>query len=126
MVPNVPGSYAILLFTVMDFISITSHIHSWVLFLLWLCLFVLSGVSSPLICSSILDTYLPGEFKKIVSYLFAFLYHSWGSQGKNAEVVCHSLLFSDHILSELSTMTCLSVVALYAMAHSFIELEILS
>ena len=27
-----------------------------------------------------------------VSYLFAFSYYSWGSQGKNAEVVCHSLL----------------------------------
>ena len=27
-----------------------------------------------------------------VSYLFAFLYCSWGSQGKNTEVVCHSLL----------------------------------
>ena len=27
-----------------------------------------------------------------VSYVFAFSYCSWGSQGKNAEVVCHSLL----------------------------------
>ena len=27
-----------------------------------------------------------------VSHLFAFSYCSWGSQGKNAEVVCHSLL----------------------------------
>ena len=27
-----------------------------------------------------------------VSYLFAFSYFSWGSQGKNTEVVCHSLL----------------------------------
>ena len=27
-----------------------------------------------------------------VSYLFAFLYRSWCSQGKNTEVVCHSLL----------------------------------
>ena len=27
-----------------------------------------------------------------VSYHFAFSYYSWGSQGKNAEVVCHSLL----------------------------------
>ena len=27
-----------------------------------------------------------------VSYLFAFSYCSWGSQGKNSEVVCHSLL----------------------------------
>ena len=29
----------------------------------------------------------------------------------------------DHILSEFSTMTCLSWVALHVMAHSFIELE---
>ena len=29
----------------------------------------------------------------------------------------------DHILSDLSTMTCLSRVALYGMAHSFIELD---
>ena len=27
-----------------------------------------------------------------VSYLFAFWYCSWSSQGKNTEVVCHSLL----------------------------------
>ena len=36
--------------------SITSHIHSWVLFLLWLHLFIISGVISPLISSSILGT----------------------------------------------------------------------
>ena len=29
----------------------------------------------------------------------------------------------DHVLSELSTMTCLSWVALHGMAHSFIELD---
>ena len=29
----------------------------------------------------------------------------------------------DHVLSELSTMTCPSWVALHGMAHSFIELE---
>ena len=28
-----------------------------------------------------------------VSYHFAFSYSSWGSQGKNTEVVCHSLLW---------------------------------
>ena len=32
--PNIPSSYAILLFTASDFTSITSHIHIWVLFLL--------------------------------------------------------------------------------------------
>ena len=41
---------------------VTSHIHHWVLFLLWLHPFILSGVISPLISSSILHTYRPGEF----------------------------------------------------------------
>ena len=59
---NIPGSYATLLFTASDLASITSHIHSWVLFLLWLHPFILSGVISPLISSSILGTYRPGEF----------------------------------------------------------------
>ena len=58
-------SYAILLFTALDFTSITSHIYNWVLFLLWLHLFILSGVISSLvsstICSSI-SIYRPGEF----------------------------------------------------------------
>ena len=35
---------------------------NWVLFLLWLHLFILSGVISPLISSSIVGTYRPGEF----------------------------------------------------------------
>ena len=60
--PNIPGSYAILLFTASDLASITSHIHNWVLFLLWLHPFILSGVISSLISSSILGTYQPGEF----------------------------------------------------------------
>ena len=45
-----------------DLASITSHIHNWVLFLLWLPLFILSGIIFPLISSSILGTYWPGEF----------------------------------------------------------------
>ena len=60
--PNIPGSYAILLFIASELASIISHIHSWVLFLLWLHPFILSGVISPLISSSILGTYWPGEF----------------------------------------------------------------
>ena len=60
--PNIPGSYAILLFTASDLASITSHIHNWVLFLHWLHLFILSGVISLLFSSSILGTYQPGEF----------------------------------------------------------------
>ena len=54
--------------TASDFTSIISLIHNWVLFLLWLCLFILSGVISPLIYSSILGTYRPEEF--IFQYAF--------------------------------------------------------
>ena len=49
--------YAILFFTTLDFTSITSHIYNWALFLLWLCLFILFGVISSLIFSSILSMY---------------------------------------------------------------------
>ena len=60
--PNIPGSYAIWLIAASNLASITSPIHNWVLFLLWLHPFILSGVISPLISSSILGTYRPGEF----------------------------------------------------------------
>ena len=38
--PDIPGSYAILVFTALNLASITSHIDSWVVFLLWLHLFI--------------------------------------------------------------------------------------
>ena len=60
--PNIPGSCAILFFIASDFTSITNHIHSLVVFLLWLHLFILSEVISPLFSSSILGTYQPREF----------------------------------------------------------------
>ena len=43
---------AIMLFIAADLASITSHIHNWVLFLLWRHLFILFGVISPLIYPS--------------------------------------------------------------------------
>ena len=60
--PNIPGSYAIFIFTASDFTSITTHIHGWTLFSLCLCLFILSDVIFPLFSSSILCTLWPGEF----------------------------------------------------------------
>ena len=54
--------------------SVTSHIHNWVLFLLWLHPFILSGVTSPLISSSILGPYRPGEF--IFQYLIFLPFHT--------------------------------------------------
>ena len=43
-------------------VIVTSYIHNWVLFLLWLHPFILSGVISQLISNSILGTYWPGVF----------------------------------------------------------------
>ena len=71
--PNIPGSYAILFFTALDLTSITSHIHNWVLFLLWFCLFILSGVISPLTSSGILGIDRPGEFIFQCPILLPFL-----------------------------------------------------
>ena len=71
---NIPGSYAILLFTASDLASITSHIQKWVLCLLWLHSFILSGVISPLISSSILGTYWPGEL--LFQYPVIFPFHT--------------------------------------------------
>ena len=96
--------------------------HNWVLVLLWLRLFILSGVISPLIASSILGTCQLGEFI-FQCPLFPFSYCSWGSQDKNAEVVCHSLLQWTTFMSEPSTMTHPSWVAPHSMAHGFIELD---
>ena len=72
--PDIPGFYAILLFTALDLASITSHIHSWVLFLLWPHFFILSGDISPLISSSILGTFRPGEF--FFKYLIILPFHT--------------------------------------------------
>ena len=54
--PNTPGAYAILFFTASALTFTIRHIHSWVLFLLWLSLFIPSGAISPLFSSSILGT----------------------------------------------------------------------
>ena len=85
-----PGSCAILFFTASDLTSITSHIHIWVLFLLWLHPFFLELFLhwSPVAYWAL--TNLGSALS--VSYHFAFSYCSWGSQGKNTEMVCHPLL----------------------------------
>ena len=63
---------------------------------------------------------------------FCFSYCSWGSQGRNTKVVCHSLLqwttFCQNsppwlIHLGLSTMTHSSWTALHGMSHSFIDLD---
>ena len=100
--------------------SITSHIHNWALFLLWLRLFILSGVISPLISSSILGTYWPGEFLFQCFCLF-ILFMGFSRQEYWSGLPVPSPV--DHVLSELSTMTRPSWVAPHGMADSFTELD---
>ena len=91
-------------------------------FLLWLCLFILSGVISPLFSSSILGTYQPGKF---IFQCHIFLpFHSIHGVLK-ARILKWFAFPSpvDRMVSELSTMTRLSWVALNGMAHSFTELD---
>ena len=55
----------------------------------------------------------------LVSYLFAFSYCSWGSQGKNAKWLSIPFSSGPRFVRTL-TMTHPSCVALHGMAHSFI------
>ena len=120
--PNIPGSCAILLFIASDLASITSPIHNGVLCLLWLHPFILSGVISPLVSSSILGTYWPGEF--IFQCPIFLPFHT--VHGFSRQEYWSGLPFPspvNHILSDLSIMTHPSWVALHGTPHSFIELD---
>ena len=115
----------ILLFTALDFIFNTNHIHSWVLFFVWLHLFILSRVISPLDSHSILGTYQPevvgSSSFSVLSFCFVILF-----MGFSRQEYWSGLPFpcpADHVLSEISSMTHLPWVALQSMAHSFIELD---
>ena len=118
---DIPGSYAILLFTASDLPSITSHIHSWILFLLWLHPFNLSGVISPLTSSSILGTYCPGEY--LFQYPTILPFHNVHGVLKARILTWFAIPFSSgpHSVIPL-TMTLPSWVAPQAWL-SFIELD---
>ena len=98
-----------------------SHLQLGIV-LLWLHLFILSGVISPLICSSILGTYhLRSSSFSVLSVCLFILF-----VGSSRQEYWRGLPFPspvNHILSELSTMTHLSWVALQGMDHSFTELD---
>ena len=120
--PNIPGSYAILLFTALDLASITSHTHNRVLFLLWLHPFILSGVISPLISSSMLGTYWPGEF--LFQYPIILPFHTVHGILKARILKWFAIPFSSgpHFVRALHHDPS-SWVALHSMAHSFTELD---
>ena len=89
----------------------------------WLSLFIPSRAISLLFSSSILGTYRPGEF--IFQCQIFLPFHTVHGVLK-ARILKNKKPFPspvDYVLSELSTMIRLSWMALYSMAHSFIELR---
>ena len=102
-------------------LSITSHIHKWVLFLLWLHPFILSGVISPLIsCSAWAPTDLGSSSFSILSFCLFILFMLFSRQEYWSGFPFPSPV--DHILSDLSTMTiCLGWP--HTAWLSFIELQ---
>ena len=95
---------------------------NWMLFLLWLHLFILSGVISSLISSSILGTYRPGEF--IFQYPVFLPFHTVHGVLKARILKWFAIPFSSgpRFIRTLH-MTRPSSVDLHGMAHCFIELD---
>ena len=96
-----------------------SHPQLGIVFALTLSI-ILSGVISPLISSSILGMYWPGEFifqcaifLPFVLFMMFSRQESWSSLPFPSPVA--------HVLSELSTMTHPSWAALYGMADCFMS-----
>ena len=114
--PNISHSIAVLLFTASDLAFITSHIHNWVFPSFFLELFLhwsLVTYWAP--------TDLGSSSFSVLSFCLFILFMGFSRQKYWSGLPFPSPV--DHILSELSTMTCPFWVALHSMAHSFIELD---
>ena len=104
---NIPGSYAILFFIVVEFTFITRHIHNQESCLLGPSCFLLSGVVSicPLLfCSNMLDTFRPEGlifYCHIFCLFMQFMGFSWLASWSGLPF-CPPI---DHVLSELSSVT---------------------
>ena len=107
--------------TALDWTYITSHIHNWILFLVWLRLFTLSGVISPLISRGILGTYRPGEF--IFQCPIFLPFHAVHGVFKARILKWFAIHFSSGPRFVRTLHHDLSWVALHGMVHSFTELD---
>ena len=120
--PNTPGSCAILLFIALDFTFFTSLLHNWPLFLLWLISsFFLELFLQLYSVAYWAPTDLGSSSFSVLSFCLFILFMGFSRQEYWSGLPFPSPV--DHILSELSTVTHLSWVALHGMFHSFIELD---
>ena len=126
--PSIPGSYTILFFIASNLTSITTHIQQLGGFV---CLFVCCFGS---VSSFFLELFLhwspvaycaPADLGSssfsVLSFCLFILFMGFSRQGYWSGLPFPSPV--DNILSEHSTMTHPSWMALHGMAHSFIELD---
>ena len=119
--PNIPGSYAILLFTALDIASITSPIHNWVFFLLWLPPFFCLKLFlhwSPVAYWALTD--LGSSSFSILSFCIFIPLMGFSRQEYWSGFPFPSAV--DHILSYLSTTAWLSFIELDKTVVSMIRL----
>ena len=103
-------------FTALNFISLTSHIHNW-------AFFHFGSASSffmeLFLCYSLVAYWAPTDLGSssfsILSFCLFILFMGFSRQEYWSGLLFPSPM--DHVLSELSTMTHLSWVALHSMAH---------
>ena len=108
----------------------TRQVQKWLLFLFRSSCFILSGAITncpPLFPNSILDTFLSGglifqchvflPFHTVHGFWVSYCY--WVLQTRILEWFA---IPSSSVLSEFSTITCPSLVAMHVIAHSFTEM----
>ena len=111
-----------LVFTASDLPSITSPIHNWVLFSLWLHPFIfLELFLHWFLVTQWAPTDLGLSSFTVLSFCLFILFMGFSRQEYSSGLPFPSPV--GYVLSELSTMTHLSWVALHSIAHSFIELD---
>ena len=94
--PNIPGSYAILLFIASNFASITSHIHNWVFLVFFFCFGSIPSFFLELFFHwSPIAYWAPADLGRssfsVLSFCLFILFMGFSRQ-LNTEVVYHSLL----------------------------------
>ena len=118
---NIPGSYAVMIFTESDLASLPVTSTAG-------CCFCFGSVSSFFLhsfhCSPVAysaPTDLGSSSFSVLSFCLFILFMVFSRQEYWSGLLVPSPV--DHIFSELSSMTRLSWVALHSMAQSFIELD---
>ena len=92
------------------------------IFSLWLCLFIVSGVISPLFSSNIsAPTELQSSYITIIPFCIFILFMGFSRQEYWSGLPFPSPW--DHVLSEQSAINHPSWVAVHGMSHSFTELD---